>query len=176
MFLKISQYSQENTEALEALLLQNTCGGCFWIFAVANTFFQLNLVFIADSRTGFCSELLWKQRLNLRSSHWNSFVKKGVLRNFANFIGKHLCQSLFLIGLQAFRPEALLKRDSNTEKGSSPKKGGIYTTEYCFSEKLAFPKIYLFWKSWYCAEVPALKNQLFFRYFYPKAPAKKWLF
>ena len=28
------------------------------IFATANTFFQLNLVCIADSRTGFCSGLL----------------------------------------------------------------------------------------------------------------------
>ena len=115
VFLKISQYSRENTEALEALLLQNSCGGCFWIFATANSFCQLNLVFIADSRTGFCSELLWKQELNLGSSHWNCYVKKGVLRNFANFIGKHLCRSLFLIGLQAFRPAALSKRDSNTD-------------------------------------------------------------
>ena len=115
VFLSISQYSQENTEALDALLLENTCGGCFWIFATANTFFQLNLVFIADSRTGFCSELLWKQELNLRSNHWNSFIKKCVLRNFANFIGKHLCRSLFLIGLQVFRSAALLKRDSNTD-------------------------------------------------------------
>ena len=61
VFLNISHYSQENTEALEALLSQNTCGGCFWIFAATNTFFQLNLVFIADGRTGFCSKLLWKQ-------------------------------------------------------------------------------------------------------------------
>ena len=29
------------------------------------------------------------------------FCKKGVLRNFAKFTGKHLCQSLFLIKLQA---------------------------------------------------------------------------
>ena len=64
-------------------------------------FFQLNLVFIADSCTGFFSELLYKQELNLRSSHWNSSVKKGVLRNFANFTGKQ------------FRPAALLKRGSN---------------------------------------------------------------
>ena len=28
------------------------------------------------------------------------FCKKGVLRNFAKFTGKHLCQSLFLIKLQ----------------------------------------------------------------------------
>ena len=41
--------------------------------------------------------------------------KKGVLRNFANFIGKHKCWSLFLLGLQAFRPAALLKRDSSTD-------------------------------------------------------------
>ena len=41
--------------------------------------------------------------------------KKVVLRNFANFMGKHLCRSLVLIMLQAFRPAALLKRDSNTD-------------------------------------------------------------
>ena len=41
-------------------------------------------------------------------------VKKGVFKNFANFIGKDLCWSLILIKLQAFRPPILLKRDSNT--------------------------------------------------------------
>ena len=35
-------------------------------------------------------------------------------KNFANFTGKHLCWSLFLIKLQDFRAETLLKRDSNT--------------------------------------------------------------
>ena len=30
-----------------------------------------------------------------RSSHHRCSVKKGVLRNFAKFAGKHLCQSLF---------------------------------------------------------------------------------
>ena len=30
-----------------------------------------------------------------RSSHQRCSVKKGVLRNFPKFIGKHLCQSLF---------------------------------------------------------------------------------
>ena len=33
--------------------------------------------------------------LNSRSSHQRCSVKKGVLRNFAKFTGKHLCQSLF---------------------------------------------------------------------------------
>ena len=30
-----------------------------------------------------------------RSSHWRCSVKKDVRKNFANFIGKHLCRSLF---------------------------------------------------------------------------------
>ena len=41
------------------------------------------------------------------------YCKKGVLNFFANFTGKHLCWSLFLIKLQAFSPVHLLKRDSN---------------------------------------------------------------
>ena len=43
-----------------------------------------------------------------------SFVEKGVLKNFANFSGKHLCWSLFLIKWQDFCLATLLKRDSNT--------------------------------------------------------------
>ena len=36
-----------------------------------------------------------------RGSRPEVFCKKGVLRNFGKFTGKHLCQSLFLIKLQA---------------------------------------------------------------------------
>ena len=39
-----------------------------------------------------------------RNSHSQMFFKVGVLKNFANFTGKHLCWSLFLISLQDFRP------------------------------------------------------------------------
>ena len=42
------------------------------------------------------------------------FCKKGVLKNFSNFTGKHLCRSLFLIKLDAFRATILFKRDSTT--------------------------------------------------------------
>ena len=42
------------------------------------------------------------------------FFKIGALKNFANFIGKHLCWSLFLIKSQSQGPATLLKRDSNT--------------------------------------------------------------
>ena len=49
--------------------------------------FQLNLVFTVGSCIGFCPELLWKHELNLISSHCSCSVKKGVLKNFANFTG-----------------------------------------------------------------------------------------
>ena len=54
-----------------------------------------------------------------RSSHQRCSMKKGVLRNFAKFTGKHLCQSLFLnkvAGLRSllqknlWHPATLLKK------------------------------------------------------------------
>ena len=51
--------------------------------------------------------------LNLnRTSRPEVFCKKGVLRNFTKFTGKHLCQSLFFNKVAVLRPAALLKRDS----------------------------------------------------------------
>ena len=43
------------------------------------------------------------------------FFKIGILKNFANFTRYHLCWSLFLKMLHAFRPATLLRRDSNTD-------------------------------------------------------------
>ena len=45
----------------------------------------------------------------LKSSCAEVFYKKGVLRNFVPFTGKHLCQRPFLIKLQAW-PAILLKK------------------------------------------------------------------
>ena len=53
----------------------------FWIFAAPITFLQLNMVFIADSGIGFCSVLLWKYELSLRSSNWSCSIKKVFLEN-----------------------------------------------------------------------------------------------
>ena len=115
MFFKISFLKSfaileplSNNEVTD-LLLQNTYLGWFWIFVAANTFLQLNLVFIVDSRTGFSSGLLWKHELNLRSSHWSYSVKRVILEHFANFTGKRLCWSLFLIELQIFHRCFLVK-------------------------------------------------------------------
>ena len=49
-------------------------------------------------------------RVCFRSSRPEVFCKKGVLRNFAKFIGKHLGQSLFLNKVAGLRPTTLLKR------------------------------------------------------------------
>ena len=40
------------------------------------------------------------------------FCTKGILRNFANFTGKHLCQSLFVNEVAGLRPATLLKKGS----------------------------------------------------------------
>ena len=47
-----------------------------------------------------------KNTIIYRSSHPEVFYKKGVLRNFAKFTEKHLCQGLFfnkVAGLQHFQ-------------------------------------------------------------------------
>ena len=41
----------------------------------------------------------------VRSSHWGCSVRKGVLRNFAKFTGKHLCLSLFFNKVAGCRTE-----------------------------------------------------------------------
>ena len=54
-----------------------------------------------------------------RSSRPEVFYKKGVLRNFAKFIGKHLCQSLFynkvaglrlVTGMSLFNSASILQK------------------------------------------------------------------
>ena len=44
------------------------------------------------------------QRVKNRSSHRRCSVKKGVLRNYAKFTGKHLCQSFFFNKVAGLRP------------------------------------------------------------------------
>ena len=45
------------------------------------------------------------QNETCRSSRPEVFCKKDVLRNFVNFTGKHLCQSLIFNKVAAFRPQ-----------------------------------------------------------------------
>ena len=45
-----------------------------------------------------------------RSSPPELFCKKGVLRNFTKFTGKHLCYSLFFNKVEGLKPATLLKK------------------------------------------------------------------
>ena len=47
---------------------------------------------------------------DIRSSHQRCSIKKGVLRNFRELIGKHLCQSPFLNKVSGIRPATLFKK------------------------------------------------------------------
>ena len=52
--------------------------------------------------TCICLLFYWFSGENgIRSSHPRYSTKEGVLKNFVKFTGKHLCQSVFLINLQA---------------------------------------------------------------------------
>ena len=44
-----------------------------------------------------------------RSSHWRCAIKKGVVKNFAKFTGKHQCQSVFFSKVWDLRPITILK-------------------------------------------------------------------
>ena len=51
-----------------------------------------------------------KTSLKRRSSHQRCSMRKGVLRNFTKFAGKHLCQTLFFNKVTGLRPATLLKK------------------------------------------------------------------
>ena len=52
----------------------------------------------------FIKKKLFLKKSTSRNSHPEVFYKKGVLRNFEKFTGKHLCQSLFFdkVALQLY--------------------------------------------------------------------------
>ena len=51
-------------------------------------------------------------QMTIRSSHQRRSVRKGVLRDFAKFTGKHLCQSLFFNKVEC--PATLSKKRLGT--------------------------------------------------------------
>ena len=72
----------------------------------------------AEIRIPFLSILAtWKKNIpnwKLQKQPLEVSCKKGVLKNVANFTGKHLCWKLLLIKLQSWGPATLVKRGSNT--------------------------------------------------------------
>ena len=67
------------------------------------------LALITELRNSYLITLLKRYR----SSHRSCSVKKGVLKNFANFIGKHPCWSLFFNKVAGLQPASVFKKDSS---------------------------------------------------------------
>ena len=103
-FLKISQYLQEHT-----------CVGVCKVYKYCesyknNFFYRTAQVGVRFFKATFFQwgllQLVYFVFCNYRSSNRRCFVRKGVLRNFAKFTGKHLCQSFFLTLFFFFRSQA----------------------------------------------------------------------
>ena len=118
VFLKVLQYSQENTcsgrcrppvKDYRVLLLQNTYGCCFWIFTAENAFFNWLRYLLLTVTPVFPPNSFGVKR---QKQPLKLLLKKGVFRNFASFTGKQLCWSLFLIELQmqTFRPCSFINK------------------------------------------------------------------
>ena len=65
---------------------------------------QVLLIYIA------CRIFIYSNLICSRSSRPEVFCIKGILRNFAKFTGKHLCQSLFFNNVSGLRPATLLTK------------------------------------------------------------------
>ena len=70
-----------------------------------------------------------KQHVKFRSSRPKVFSKKGVLRNFTKFTGKHLCQGLFFNKVAGLRPSKLLKKETLIQ---------VFSCEFCEISKSTF--------------------------------------
>ena len=71
--------------------------------------FKLSIRLAIFWNSYFSELLLFRTATKYRSSYQSCSIKIVVIQNFAIFTGKHLCWSLFLIKLQAFRATILLK-------------------------------------------------------------------
>ena len=79
-----------------------------FIFCAVKKFLTLPQVTLMLLRI-FGSTVLTVSFKIFRSSHPEVFCKKGVVKNFAKFTGKHLCWSLFLNKVTGFKTATLLK-------------------------------------------------------------------
>ena len=76
-------------------------------------------------------ELLSEKQIN-KSSHWRCSLRKGVLRNFVKFTGKHLRQSLF------FNKAAGLRSDTGKKLCQEKTLAPAFSYEFCEISKNTF--------------------------------------
>ena len=80
-------------------------------------------------------EWLLLTRASFRSSHLELFYQKGVPRNFAKLTGKHLCQSLLSVKLQA-QACNFIKKETLAQ---------VFSCEFCESFQNTFFMKHLWW-------------------------------
>ena len=130
MFLKISKNSQENISGLrnfqEHLFYRTPLDDCFWLFSAtllkwgtANSVWKTSDEYSLSRNTNLSRQHKFSVYafiglhclLPEAATRVEMFCKKGVLKNFVNFIGKHLSWSLFLINC---RPETYFEEHLST--------------------------------------------------------------
>ena len=85
----LTEYLQTTASVINISIVQ--IQGCINNMILSNT----QLAFTCSQLTAETPEQCVKSVFKVRSSHPEVFYKKGVLRNFTNFTGKHLCQCPF---------------------------------------------------------------------------------
>ena len=92
--------------------------------------------------------------LKSRRRHRSCSLRKGVLRNFAKFTGKHLCQSLFFNKVAGLSPEAcnFIKKETLAQ---------VFSCEFCEISKNTFLTEHL-WPA--ASENLAVSEDLHFNY------------
>ena len=96
LFNKVAWLTPILKKILQRLLLHCTCTTHCYHGVIRFTFtFFLIISTTTVNISDVCFGFKLKRPQRIRSSHQSCFIIKGVLRNFAKFTGKHLCQSLF---------------------------------------------------------------------------------
>ena len=72
-----------------------------------------------------------EEQIKIRSSLSQMYFKMGVLKNFAIFTGKHLCQSLFFNKVAGLKPQAcdFIKKETLAQ---------VFSCKYCETFKSSF--------------------------------------
>ena len=80
----------------------------------SKNFIEINLIslpkFVGIFYYAFLMYFTYSATSMYGNSHRRCSGRKGVLKNFAKFTGKHLCQSLFFNKVTGLRPATLLKK------------------------------------------------------------------
>ena len=84
-----------------------------FLFAFISSFVSFGVsIYVCSKKSNFkqkISTTVIQKGIN-RSSHRRCSIKRGILRNFAKFIGKHPCPSLFFNKVGGLRPATLWKK------------------------------------------------------------------